>query len=105
MWTYVVDALADSGDLPEDETHPFWTAMDRFVDVMLAGGASVRGLSDAPAWALSYRGDGAAEPERSVLFDALALLTQARRELPQSKWNVVFADRSVSWDEVAGYVL
>lgn len=105
MWTYVVDAMADSGDLPEDEMHPFWIAMDRFVDVMLAGGARVRALSDAPAWALSYHGDCAAPPQRDVLLEALALLTQARRGLTQSKWNVVFNNAPVRWDAAEGYVL
>lgn len=104
MWTCTIDAMVDSGDLPDEETHPFWSAMDRLIEVMQAGGIHVCGNSDAPAWALSYRGDCAVRPEHRVLVEALALLTQARRGLPQSKWNVVLDDQPVRWREADGFL-
>jgi len=104
MWSYVVDVVAEGGDLPNDESHPFWSAMDRFVSVMQACGVTVRTYAHPPDWALSYYGEGAVAPDPVAMADVLQLLTWARRAQPSSKWTVMFDGGNLLWSDEQGYL-
>lgn len=103
-WSLRVDVWMPARDeLPEDEAHAFWVAMDKYVDVLSEAGVKVRTLSDAPAWALNYWSDRDAAPGADVVAAALNYLSAARRALPKAAFKVMLNDAESAWNDVQGY--
>lgn len=103
-WSLRVDVwMSERDELPEDEAHPFWSAMDKYVDVLSEAGVKVRTLSDAPSWALNYWSDRDAPPPGDVTAAALNYLTAARRALPRAYFKVMLNDVDTGWTDVQGY--
>lgn len=103
-WSLHVDVWVSQRDaLPEDETHAFWSAMDRYVDLLSEAGVKVRTLSDAPDWALNYWSDHDAPPAADVVAAALRYLAAARRALPQANFKVLLNGVAAGWSDVEGY--
>lgn len=103
-WSLRVDVwMSGSEELPDDEMHAFWVAMDEFVDVLSDAGVKVRTLSDAPDWALNYWSDRDAAPAPDVIAAALNYLSKARRALPRATFRVMQNDVESAWRDVQGY--
>ena len=104
-WSLRVDVWVSAGDeLPEDEAHAFWVAMDKYVDMLSEAGVRVRTLSDAPDWALNYWSDREAPPPADVTAAALTYLTAARRALPRANFKVMLNDADADWSDVRGFI-
>jgi len=106
-------------ELPNDDSHPFWLALDALADAV-ADAARARGIDpdvlevmsesedgslliqsgDAPAWAARFwvylPRDRAAQA--TLLPALLQHLAQAREALPDADWEVTLGGQPLVWE-------
>jgi hypothetical protein len=109
----------DDQDLPADDAHPFWVAIDELADAV-ADTTRARGVDpdamalmseseegspltqsgDAPAWAAYFwiylPRDGKAQA--ALMPVILEHLSRAREALPDADWKVTLSDDPLVWD-------
>ncbi len=107
-------------DLPNDDTHPFWLALDDLGDT-IAASFKARGLDpdskdfywendegtlltmsgDVPPYAAYFWVYLPSDPQTQAILlpSILAHLSRARQALPEANWSVTLAGQPLVWDD------